>query len=459
MGTAIDYKRRLFIGLATTVALSSLLVANVWADDKIKLKVAWVVENNFFVPDTGKKYWNEIVDKFQKKHPNVEIEQILLTGGMQDVVQKLGLIYRSDDTRPDLGQLNAAYVAQFSASDYLFDMTEWANKADWFQGFPDGVKNEAALDGKIFGVSHGENNSGIIFRKDMFEKAGLDPNWQPKTWEDVLNAARAIKAKLPGVWPLFIQTGTAAGADGVKSGLGNLLLGSSDPTIYDAAAKKWVVDSKGIRESLQFLKTAAQEGLLPPSSQVLDPNAGGLITTNIPQGKVAISICGNYNPDAWTPAVAAPLWAEGATIAGAVGIPTIDGRAPGIASMMGGWDLAISKNSKHPELAWEIIEMLQEKENSIKFNFASGWIPPKADYAVSAEFNDLAPPFHKIFGEILKISQPVPTGPEFGPWTYAMAQAGEKLVIDPNTSIDQVVADFKAYVINQIGEENTIVHK
>ena len=39
---------------------------------------------------------------------------------------------------------------------------------------------------------------GIWYNKQLLQKAGIPVPWQPKTWADVIAAARKIKAKLPG---------------------------------------------------------------------------------------------------------------------------------------------------------------------------------------------------------------------------------------------------------------------
>ena len=48
------------------------------------------------------------------------------------------------------------------------------------------------LDGKVMAVAFMGNGQHLIFRKDILEKAGVQP---PKTYEDVLAAAKAIKDK------------------------------------------------------------------------------------------------------------------------------------------------------------------------------------------------------------------------------------------------------------------------
>ena len=76
-----------------------------------------------------------------------------------------------------------------------------------------------ALDGKTYGIPDGTDTRGLWFNKEIFAKAGLPADWQPKTWDDVLSAARTIKAAVPGVIPLNIYAGKAVGEVGLHAGL------------------------------------------------------------------------------------------------------------------------------------------------------------------------------------------------------------------------------------------------
>ena len=51
----------------------------------------------------------------------------------------------------------------------------------------------ATLDGKVYGKPWYAGARALIYRKDMLEKAGVQP---PKTWDDMMAAAKAIKAKV-----------------------------------------------------------------------------------------------------------------------------------------------------------------------------------------------------------------------------------------------------------------------
>lgn len=64
-------------------------------------------------------------------------------------------------------------------------------------------------DGRTYGVPDGTDTRGLWFNRTVFARAGLPADWHPRTWDEVLAAARAIKRKVPGVIPLNVFTGGA----------------------------------------------------------------------------------------------------------------------------------------------------------------------------------------------------------------------------------------------------------
>ena len=116
-------------------------------------------------------------------------------------------------------------------------------------------------------------------------RPGLPADWQPKTWDDVLTAARTIKAKVPGVIPLNIYSGKAGGEATSMQGFEMLLYGTG-ATLYDNNAKKWVIGSKGFKDSLKFIKTVYSEKLGPTPQQALGPELDNTVRQRAdPQGQ------------------------------------------------------------------------------------------------------------------------------------------------------------------------------
>ncbi|GAA4002512.1 hypothetical protein GCM10022631_11500 [Deinococcus rubellus] len=95
---------------------------------------------------------------------------------------------------------------------------------------------------------------GVYYRKDLFKKADLPVPWNPKSWNDILDAAAKLKKALPDVTPLQINAGTPMGEATTMQGYDMLLLGTGIQ-MYDAAKQKWIVKAPGILDTLNFYKT------------------------------------------------------------------------------------------------------------------------------------------------------------------------------------------------------------
>ena len=75
-----------------------------------------------------------------------------------------------------------------------------------------GVRGYYSLpDGRLASLPFNSSSSVMWYNKEAFEKAGLDPERPPATWNDVIAACRALKAKaatpipMGSAWPIWIQ--------------------------------------------------------------------------------------------------------------------------------------------------------------------------------------------------------------------------------------------------------------
>jgi multiple sugar transport system substrate-binding protein len=122
-----------------------------------------------------------------------------------------------------LAQFPSTEIALYASTDYLMPMNKYLATTSWFKEYPKVIQNEGLIKGNIYAVSSGENNNGLYYDKAILTKAGIKLPWQPKTWQDIITAAQAIKKAEPKVIPLWLNAGTAAGPNGAGYGILNLL--------------------------------------------------------------------------------------------------------------------------------------------------------------------------------------------------------------------------------------------
>ena len=343
-----------------------------------------------------------LTTQFEKQYPNAKLNLQGFNGTDVDLVNKVALEYKNPSTTPDVFMLPSGYVGQWVASDYLLSLDSFVNdssKAPFWSQFPKVIQDESKISGKVYAVNTGENNSAIYYNNAMLQKAGVTVPWQPKNWDDILSAAQKVKAANPGVVPLWAAAGTSAGAGGVLQGSANLVYGSSTPTIFDYDKKKWVVDSPGLREVFNFYKQVYSQKLGASTSDLFSPKAVGRPVVLLKDHQLAIAVGSNWFADAWTEQNR--HWATASQEASAVPLPTSKGQAPGSASTLGGWAVAISKVTKHPELSWGLIKIMESTDNQVYIANHAGFVPPSQEVAKSADFLNYAPPFNKAFGDAL----------------------------------------------------------
>jgi multiple sugar transport system substrate-binding protein len=437
---------------ASSLALVLLAPGTASAADKTTISVAYGSTYVFDTDDFAKQWWNGIKDQFEKAHPEAELQLVPIPGSYDDIVNKQSLLFRSASTAPDVAMIATPVIGQFAAADYLLPLDDLLKDEDWWKQFPENIKNEGALKGKTYAVSTGENDSQLYYNKDMFKKVGLPAPWTPKNWDDILAAGRIIKEKLPGVTPIWLNAGTSSGDNGILQGAGNMLAGSTVPTILDAKTGKWVVDSAGLREVLDFYHAVYSEKLGASLSDLFSPSAVTIPLDQIAKGQVAIVFGSNYYGGNWTKLINAPYWAEAQQVAGVIPIPTIHGQAPGVSSTLGGWDFAVSAKTKNPKLAWELVKLMESDKNQIDAANWAGFVPANQQTVKNPEFINFAPPFNEVSAQVVPYAVLSPANADYLVWSHGLQMATGELAQHPDTTVDAAIGIMKDYVTDQLGD-------
>ncbi|HEY5221512.1 MAG TPA: extracellular solute-binding protein [Microbacteriaceae bacterium] len=367
--------------------------------DKV-IKVAYQKFGTFTQMDSQMK---SVKAEYEKAHPGYKVDLIPIQAAENDYYTKLSLMNRSASTAPDVLYEDTFLIKSDAAAGYLAPLDSYAAKwADWSQ-FPANAKQAGqGQDGKLYGISMGTDTRALWYNKDLLAKAGISVPWQPKTWQDVLDAAKKVKAAEPGVIPLNVYSGKASGEGSTMQGFEMLLYGTQD-TLYNTDTKKWMSGSKGFADSLGFVKDVYQGNIGPTPEQALDTNVGNNIAdTWLPQGKLAIDLDGSWMSGNWLPTGAAP-WADWNKVMGVAAMPTQDGAAPGSTSMSGGWTLAIGSKSQNKAAAWDFVTLALNQKNSLNYDITASQIPVRTDVATDPKYTS-SNPTNSFFSDLVKVT-------------------------------------------------------
>jgi multiple sugar transport system substrate-binding protein len=449
------------LGLAAAATLLAVVASHALASSSKRgkltgtISVVYSESYEFDAKNLTDMWWSRVKKEFEAKYPGAHLKQIPVGGTDFDEQKKAALLLRSPSTSPDIVSMETPNVGELAASNYLLSLNKYTSKDKAFWPYTaKSIKDMSTFGGQVYAINSGNNVSMMFYNKAMLKKAGVAVPWHPKTWNDILTAARKVKKANPGVIPLWLHAGVTVGPFvGLVQTSGNLIFGSKNPVMLDRKTKKWVIDSPGLRAMLGFYKSVYGEGLGPPSGDLFGSTAAIQPPDLMRKHKLAMVLGSNWYPGQWVFKFADP-WPTARKEVGVAPVPTQSGQAPGSATTIAGWSWGISRVSKNPDLAWALIEIMQQQKNMIDHANWAGFLPPSSKAASAASFANFAPPQGE-FRNYASFATPIPSDPGFPVYGRAINDATGKLAQSPSTSIDDAIKIIKNDTVNQLGS-NTV---
>jgi multiple sugar transport system substrate-binding protein len=394
------------------------------------------------------KWWNMIIPQIEAANPGIKIKTQVIVASEGDYYTKVDLMMRSASTAPDLVKEDSFLIGSDATAGYLLPLNKYlATWPDYAKEWYPGMQSITTFKGQNYGVMNGTDVRGIWYNKQIFKKAGLPVNWQPKTWADILSAARTIKAKVPGVIPMNLYSGIPTDEAASMQGFEMLLYGTKDP-LYDYKTGKWVVSSPGFLDALKFVQTVYNpKDLLGPTNDIaLNGLAGNIIAQQlIPQGKLAIDIDGSWVPSTWSSTGATP-WPQWQQVMGMAKMPTEFGQAPHYVTLSGGWAYSISSKSAHPDQAFKVLQAANSQANLALFDVLVGNIGVRKDEATVPSYAKV--PMNPFFTSLVAFTQFRPAFPAYPKVSNQIDLAMENVMsgTDPKTAMSYYSSAVKGIV-------------
>lgn len=166
----------------------------------------------------------------RQREQGVDVRVDFLPSGVDDEQYKTKLaLDLKAHAGPDIMSLDGIWVGEFAQAEYIKPLREVAGPdvADWagWRQISAKVRALARFEGRLYGIPAGTDARVLYFHKPLFRRAQLPVDWQPGSWQDILDAARKLK-RLQGVVPLQINAGTAMGEATTMQGVLPLLSGA-----------------------------------------------------------------------------------------------------------------------------------------------------------------------------------------------------------------------------------------
>lgn len=440
--------------LAVSVLVATSMVALVGCSTAAEepgtktLKIVYEKTDSFTALDT---LFTKIKPEFEAANKGVTVELQPIQANDDDYSTKLALAQQSAETAPDVFYEDTFRLRSDIDAGYLLNLDKYLAGWDDWSKFNEGAKAAGmGDDGSVYAVPLGTDTRAIWYSKPVFTKAGIAVPWQPRTWDDILDAARKIQDTQPGVVPFNMYAGKGTGEGTVMQSFYELLYGTGD-SLYNEKEQKWVVGSAGFKDSLTFLETLYAEKLSIEASEALDPNVWKKVFGELfPKGRLGGTVEGSYTPSFWQKG-GSYEWPAYTTDMGVAAFPTQNGDAPGGVSMSGGWTLAVGAKTKNADLAFEFLSLALNKENSLWYDINNSQIAVRTDVAADPTYL-AANPFVAAVTDLVSVTHYRPATADY-PKVSAEVQAATEAVITGQMSVDEAAAAYDKAVEGIVGAD------
>jgi N,N'-diacetylchitobiose transport system substrate-binding protein len=290
---------------------------------------------------------------------------------------------------PDIAEMGTTWTPEF-ADEGAFTQVNKPAPGQYVSSLVDA----ATLNGKVWGKPWYAGSRALIYRKDILKKAGVAV---PKTWDDMIAAAKAIKAKVPGVFPI--------GYTGLSE---HMYL----PTIWQAGGEiakqngdSWTstLNTPEAAKAIQYYTDFYKQGYSPKAAIGWEePDA----QTAFINGDIAMLIGGGWTYQSIIDTKAGLKSKIGTTLE-----PT--GPSGKDTAFAGGSHLVVFNGSKDKDLANAFVDYMLKPDNLNKFTSSIGFLPGTVSGIKASGYLDN--PTLKPFAEqLLDHSAVYPPSPRWG---------------------------------------------
>ncbi|NEC50176.1 sugar ABC transporter substrate-binding protein [Actinospica acidiphila] len=143
-----------------------------------------------------RQFFEDEIAAFEKKNPDIDVVPHDAFP-CQDP--------KTFDAKLAGGQMEDVFYTYFTDARHVVDINQAADLTPYvkqlksYATIQQQLRDIYTVDGKIYGIPRTGYSMGLIYNRELFEKAGLDPDTPPATWDEVRTAAKKIAALGDGV--------------------------------------------------------------------------------------------------------------------------------------------------------------------------------------------------------------------------------------------------------------------
>jgi multiple sugar transport system substrate-binding protein len=405
--------------LRTSAALLALAVSTLTLAASGMVAAGEVV---WWTPNWGEARAKELADKFMAANPGITIRmEVTVSNGLPERV----LTALQSGSPPDIIEVQHGWVNGYAQAGLIVPLDDVIEEKE---DYTPAALDYVTWDGKLWAIPYRIETHAIIFNKDLWTAAGLDPEAPPETWDQLVAAAKTLTES--GVSGFAITGGGEVGNTIFRS-LPFIWMNGGGIVSEDLTTA--VVNSPEAVEAVTFYTDFYKNGYSPGSTLENDGLANRrLFIAN----QVATYQSGQFDVPA--------IRQENPNIdIGAFPIPHPEGKET--AAILGGWSYVVPRDARNPEEAKLFLQFLNTSENQA---FFTDTFPARVSSMSAERFND---PILASFKAMLPYGRPVPIHKAWVQITQAYFDGIQRILLEDQTvqeSMDQANEEIQALLDN-----------
>ncbi|MCX4905248.1 sugar ABC transporter substrate-binding protein [Streptomyces sp. NBC_00878] len=283
--------------------------------------------------DSQKAFINIVADTWNKDH-DTKVKVTVVP--QANFVQKFGTA-AAGGSGPDVASIDLVYLPYFASTGVLDDITDLANDLPYKDDLSAAHRRLATYNDRTYALPFTAEASVLFYNKDLFRKAGLDPDKPPANYAEIISAAKKIRALGNGTYGYAIA-GQCGGCQVFEF---TPHIWASGGDVLSADGKKALFDTAEVTDALTFYRTLYTDGTMPAQSRT---DTGTNQPAAFLSGKLGMTPLGAFFVQ---------VLKQNDKID--FGVAPLPGKNGGSASFSGGDEIAVTKNAKNKEQAQEFV--------------------------------------------------------------------------------------------------------